>query len=126
MIHGIGIDMVEVSRIKKSLLKYAEKFENKLFTFSEIDYCRGKADPNKHFAARFAVKEAALKSLGTGISDGVGWKDIEVVNDPDSGKPHLNISGRAKEIYDSLELTSIHISISHDAGFAIAQAIAER
>ena len=60
MIHGIGIDMVEVSRIEKSLLKYAEKFENKLFTFNEIDYCRGKADPNKHFAARFAVKEAAL------------------------------------------------------------------
>lgn len=126
MIYGIGIDMVEVSRVKKSLLKYAEKFEKKLFTFSEIDYCRGKADPNKHFAARFAVKEAALKSLGTGISDGIGWKDIEVVNDPDSGKPRLKISGRAKEVYDSLGLTTIHISISHDAGFAIAQAIAER
>jgi holo-[acyl-carrier protein] synthase len=126
MIHGIGIDMVEVSRIKKSLSKYAEKFEKKLFTFNEIDYCRRKADPNKHFAARFAVKEAALKSLGTGISNGIGWKDIEVVNDPDSGKPNLKISGRAKEVYDSLGLKSIHISISHDAGFAIAQAIAER
>ena len=126
MIYGVGIDMVEVSRVKRSLLKYSERFEKKVFTFYEIDYCRKKADPDIHFAARFAVKEAALKSLGTGISGGIGWKDIEVVNDPDSGKPSLNISGRAKEVCDSLGLKTIHISISHDAGFAIAQAIAEQ
>tara|TARA_B100001123_G_C14897561_1_gene862451 strand:+ start:253 stop:633 length:381 start_codon:yes stop_codon:yes gene_type:complete len=125
MIHGIGIDLIEVARIERSFLKYSVKFEKKLFTFGEINYCRGKADPNKHFAARFAVKEAALKCLGTGLSNGIRWKEIEVINDPDSGKPCINVSGRAKEIFDSLGLKSIHISISHDAGFAIAQAIAE-
>ena len=126
MIHGIGIDLVEVERIRNSISKYPERFEKKLFTFREINYCRAKADPNKLFAARFAVKEAALKSLGTGLSGGIGWQDIEVINDIHSGKPKLIIRGRAKEIYDSLDLKSIHVSISHDAGYAIAQAIAER
>ena len=126
MIYGTGVDIIEIKRIQNSLTKFSPRFEEKVFTDNEIKYCQSQADPVKHFAARFAVKEAVSKSLGTGISKEVGLKDIEVVNDRDSGKPYLNISGRAKEIFDSLELTSIHISISHDAGFAIAQAIAER
>ena len=125
MIFGTGLDIIEISRIKKSLEKYSPRFENKLFTDKEIDYCQSQADPGKHFAARFAVKEAVSKSLGTGITREVGFKDIEVVNQV-SGKPIVKMTGRGKRLFEKLNLKSIHISISHDRNYAIAQAIAEQ
>ena len=125
MIFGIGLDIIEINRIKKSLEKYSTRFENKVFTDREIDYCQSQADPGKHFAARFAVKEAVSKSLGTGITRDVGFKDIEVVNQ-DSGKPIVKMGGRGKILFEKLNLKSIHISISHDRNYAIAHAIAEQ
>ncbi len=125
MIFGTGLDIVEIERIKKSLKKYSPRFENKIFTSKEIDYCQSQADPGKHFAARFAVKEAVSKSLGTGINHDVGFKDIEVVNQA-SGKPIVKMSGRGKKLFEKLQLKSIHISISHDRYYAIAHAIAEQ
>ena len=125
MIFGTGLDIIEISRIKSSLEKYSPRFENKLFTNKEIDYCQSQADPGKHFAARFAVKEAVSKSLGTGITREVGFKDIEVVNQV-SGKPIVRMTGPGKQLFEKLNLKSIHISISHDRNYAIAQAIAEQ
>jgi holo-[acyl-carrier protein] synthase len=125
MIYGTGIDIIEIERIKKSLEKYSSRFENKVFTDKEIDYCQSQADPAKHFAARFAVKEAVSKSLGTGISKDVGFKDIEVVNQI-SGKPLVTMSGQGKKLFEKLNLKIIHISISHDKHYAIAHAIAEQ
>jgi holo-[acyl-carrier protein] synthase len=125
MIFGTGLDIIEINRIKKSLEKYSTRFENKIFTDKEIDYCQSQADPGKHFAARFAVKEAVSKSLGTGITRDVGFKDIEVVNEA-SGKPIVKMGGRGKILFDKLNLKSIHISISHDRHYAIAHAIAEQ
>lgn len=124
MIYGTGLDIIEVSRIKKSLDKHEGRFEERIFTSQEIDYCRSKPDPSKHFAGRFAAKEAVLKSLGTGLADGIAWKDMEITNEQ-TGRPVLNISGRGKEIFESLSLKQIHISISHDNAYAIAQAVAE-
>ncbi len=123
MIYGIGLDIIEIRRIKKSLEKYSLRFKNKIFTDTEIDYCQSQADPGKHFAARFAVKEAVSKSLGIGIS--VGFKNIEVVNH-DSGKPIVRMIGRGKKLFQKLNLKSIHVSISHDQHYAIAHAIAEQ
>ena len=125
MIFGTGLDIIEIDRIKKSLAKYSSRFENKVFTDGEINYCQSQADPGKHFAARFAVKEAVSKSLGTGITHEVGFKDIEVVNQT-SGKPIVKMGGRGKILFEKLDLKFIHISISHDRHYAIAHAIAEQ
>ncbi len=124
MIHGTGIDIISISRIQDSMKKYAGKFEDRLFTTREIDYCRSKPDPSKHFAGRFAAKEAILKSLGTGMAEGIAWKDLEILTQ-ESGQPVLHMTGKGKDIFDSLNLKQIHISISHDKSFAIAQAVAE-
>ena len=124
MIHGTGVDLIEISRIKNSIQKYSGKFEDRVFTAKEIDYCRSKADPFKHFAARFAAKEAVLKSLGTGMAEGISWKDMEILNQ-ESGQPVLNLSGKGRDIFDSLNLSTIHISMTHDKQYAVAQAIAE-
>lgn len=125
MIFGTGLDIIEINRIKKSLDRYSHRFENKVFTDTEIKYCNSQADPGKHFAARFAVKEAVSKSLGTGITSDVGFKDIEVINQT-TGKPIVKMSGRGKVLFDKLNLKTIHISISHDRFYAIAHAIAEQ
>ena len=124
MFHGTGVDIIEISRIRKSIQKYSGKFEERVFTSKEIDYCRSKADPSKHFAARFAAKEAVLKSLGTGMAQGIAWKDMEILN-RESGQPVLNLTGRGRHIFDALNLKDIHISITHDKSYALAQAIAE-
>jgi holo-[acyl-carrier protein] synthase len=125
MIFGTGIDIVEINRIKNSLKKYSPKFEQRIFTSTEIDYCQSQGDPAKHFAARFAVKEAVSKCMGTGIRESLGFKDMEVINE-ETGKPILVMTGKGKELFEKLKLKSIHISISHDSTHAIAHAIAEQ
>ena len=125
MIFGTGLDIIEIDRIRNSLEKYSERFEEKVFTRAEIEYCRAQADPARHFAGRFAVKEAVSKCLGTGISGGVAWKDIEVLQ-KESGQPILKLRQKTKEIFDHLKLSAIHISISHARDYAVANAIAEK
>ena len=125
MIFGTGIDIIEVDRIKNSIQKYSDRFEKKIFTQKEIDYCHSKADPAKHFAARFTVKEAVLKCFGTGMTGGILWKDIEV-DKLNSGQPVLNLYGNGKKLFHQLNLKHIHISITHDKTYAAAHAIAEK
>lgn len=124
MIHGTGVDIIAISRIAHSIQKYSGKFEERVFTPREIDYCRSKADPSKHFAARFAAKEAILKSLGTGMAEGITWQDMEILNQ-ESGQPVLSLTGKGKDVFNSLNLKDIHISMTHDRQYAVAQAIAE-
>lgn len=123
MIYGIGVDIIEIERINKSLKRFPGQFEEKVFTQNEIDYCRSKADPSKHFAGRFAVKEAVMKSLGKGMGQSMDWKDMEVLN-KESGQPVLRIQGRGKDLFDNLRLKEILISISHSDSHAVGQAIA--
>ena len=125
MIFGTGLDIIEIDRIKNSIKKYSPKFEQRIFTSTEINYCHSQGDPAKHFAARFAVKEAVSKCMGTGITGALGFKDMEVINEK-TGKPILVMTGKGKELFEKLELKSIHISISHDSTHAIAHAIAEQ
>jgi len=125
MIVGTGIDIIEVNRIKNSIQKYSDRFKKKIFTQKEIDYCDSQAEPAKHFAARFSVKEAVLKCFGTGMSGGILWKDIEV-DKLESGQPILNLYGKGEKIFDQLNLKHIHISITHDKSYAVAHAIAEK
>jgi len=125
MIFGTGIDIIEIDRINNSIQKYSDRFKNKIFTQKEIDYCHSQADPAKHFAARFTVKEAVLKCFGTGMTGGILWKDIEV-DRLKSGQPVLNLYGKGKKIFNQLKLKQIHISITHDKSHAVAHAIAEK
>lgn len=123
MILGLGIDLVEVKRIEAALAK-GERFTRRLFTEGETAYCTRHKEPARHFAARFAAKEAGMKALGTGWSNGVGWKDFEVRHDP-HGRPHLFVTGRAAEIAKTIGATHAVISLAHDGGVATAVVVFE-
>ena len=122
MIIGIGLDIVEISRIEEALKKDA--FRERVFTPAEQRYCdaRGKGRAAS-YAARFAAKEAVLKALGTGFVGGT-WQDIELSLDA-TGQPWVRLSGYFKETADKLKVTCIHVSLTHSREFAAAQAIAD-
>jgi holo-[acyl-carrier protein] synthase len=123
-VKGVGIDVVKVERITESLERFGERFERRIFTEDELAYCRGHKDPLPHLAARFAAKEALSKAIGTGLSNGVGWKQVEVVQ-PGGRKPVLRLSGRALEIFEEQGCTASHLSLTHDGGLAIACVVIE-
>lgn len=116
-----GVDFIEIDRVAGVLNRYGARFLQRVFTPGEIAYCRGRA-PN--LAARFAAKEAVMKSLGTGFR-GVGWRDIEVLRAP-GGAPSARLHGRARRRAQSLQVSAIAISLSHSRGFAVAVAVATR
>lgn len=124
MIVGIGIDIVEIERIKNSVEKYGDHFLNKVFTEKEKLYCCSKKVPYSSLAGRFAAKEAAFKALGTGLSNGIGWQMVEILNDA-LGKPTLHLYGKAKQLTDDLNASQFHVSISHCKSNAVAQVILE-
>ena len=86
MIVGMGVDIVEVPRIRAAIERFGDRFLHRLFTAAEIRYCESKANKFERFAARFAAKEAALKAIGTGLSRGISWQDVEVVREPQDGR----------------------------------------
>lgn len=120
---GLGIDLVEVPRIRDLLTKHGERFKERTFTPGEIAYCDSCADPAMHYAARFAAKEAAAKALGTGLwAEGVDWKAIEVIREA-SGKPTLALHDGAKRHAELLGATRFLISLTHTKDLAQAQVI---
>jgi holo-[acyl-carrier protein] synthase len=123
-VRGIGIDIVQVSRIVDSLERFGARMEARLFTDGELAYCRGHKDPAPHLAARFAAKEAASKALGTGMSHGVAFKLIEV-HQPGGRVPTLSFHGAAGERLASLGATRSHLTIAHDGGLAVACVVIE-
>ena len=123
-IRGIGIDVVKVERLVAALERFGERMERRLFTAGELAYCRSFHDPLPHLAARFAAKEAASKALGTGMSQGVGWKDFEVLQ-PGGRQPRLEFHGKGLELFASLGCTASHLSLTHDGGIAIACVVIE-
>src|SRR3954465_9220723 len=94
---GIGIDLVETQRIEHSLDGFGEPFLHRVFTDGEIAYCQSMKYPARHFAARFAAKEAVSKAFGTGIGKSMGWRDIDVRKKP-SGEPFVILDGGAKSL----------------------------
>lgn len=123
MIHGIGIDLIEIERIKKAREKFGDIFLNRIFTEEEIKYCQTHSKlEDQHFAGRFAGKEAILKSLGIGWPY-VSFKDIEIVPDAITGAPEVILYRNILGIGNRLKVSSILLSISHSKKYAIAQAI---
>jgi holo-[acyl-carrier protein] synthase len=117
---GIGIDLVEVPRIREMLERHGQRFKERTFTAGEIAYCDACADPAMHYAARFAAKEAAAKALGTGLwAEGVVWTDIEVVREA-SGKPQIVLHGAAKQHAANANCL---VSLTHTRDLAMAQVI---
>jgi len=121
MIKGIGVDIVEIQRFKKALANH-QNLSAKLFTPGEQEYCRQKARPHRHYALRFAAKEAVLKALGIGFR-GVKWTDIEISHD-DLGKPLVNLNGKTAQKASDLEVREVLISLSFNQANAVASAIA--
>jgi holo-[acyl-carrier protein] synthase len=124
MIIGCGIDIVELERIKDLIDRHGDRASKKIFTDAEIEYCQDKKKYWQHFAGRFAAKEAVAKALGTGIQDGIAFRDIEVTLD-DLGAPAITLTGGAQKRADELGVIKVHLSISHGEDHAVAQAIAE-
>ena len=124
MIVGIGVDMVEIARIRGVYERHGERFLERVLTPREREYCLRHKDPAPRLAGRWAAKEAAMKALGTGLSNGVAWKDFEILPDP-KGKPVLELYGEAARIAKSLGASRAHVTITHSRDAAFAQAILE-
>lgn len=119
MVEGVGIDIIEVSRIKMSIEDYGPLFTDKIFTPSEIKYCTDKPNPFQHYAARFAAKEAFSKATGTGWNNDFSWQEIEVMNEA-SGKPCLRLKGVALK---NFARKNIFLSLSHSGDYVAAVVI---
>lgn len=124
MIIGTGIDIVSIDRIKKAEERWGRRFLERVFTENELTYFLNHKLPHTHLAGRFASKEATVKAFGTGFSNGITWKDIEVVKRP-NGKPEIALHGELRILSETMCVNNIHLSISHDGGYAIAQVILE-
>ena len=125
MIVSIGIDIIEVYRIRDTIER-TPRFAERVFTAKESEYCKSKgAAAAQSYAARFAAKEAFLKALKTGWRGKITWHDMEILNDS-QGVPNLEIKGEARKLLENLGANKIHISISHTTDHAVAQVILEK
>lgn len=120
---GHGIDIVEVARIARMLEEHGERFTHRCFTETERAYAEaGRTARAERYAARFATKEAVLKVLGTGLTGGLSWQEMEVEREP-TGRPRLRLSGRCQALAEERGIAAWHMSISHTAGLAVASVI---
>lgn len=125
MIAGIGTDLVEIRRIGKIIDRWGARFTERVFSASENEYCEDRAVPAIHYAARFAAKEAFLKSLGIGLGMGIRMKEIEVRNSS-LGKPELALYGGAAEMMQERRVVSSHLTLSHTREYAMAVVVLEK
>ena len=124
MVVGLGVDIVEIDRVRKALENQPNMVE-RVFTPGEAEYCAARQNQYQHFAGRFAAKEAALKALGTGWAHGIRWRDVEVSSEP-SGRPRIHFHGKAEAALESLGVGSALLSITHARTYAVAVVILER
>ncbi|MBP7932699.1 MAG: holo-ACP synthase [Candidatus Syntrophosphaera sp.] len=123
MIIGIGVDIVQIERVRKLVENYSE-FMHQVFTAREIEFCQAKADSASSYAARFAAKEAMMKALSTGWNEKVNWLDIEVINE-EQGNPILKIKGRTLKLMKKMGVYQTHLSLSHERDYALAFVVLE-
>jgi holo-[acyl-carrier protein] synthase len=118
---GLGLDATEIDRIAATIERYGDRFLRRVFTEGEIAYCARRRVPAIHFAGRFAAKEASMKALGTGHSQHVLWRDVEVIRH--GGPPHLQFHGGAARRFAAMEALASLISITHTETLAFAQVL---
>jgi len=124
-IYGVGIDLVRVDRLAKSVNRWGERFTRRVFTAGERAACRERKQQAPCLATRFAAKEAFVKALGRGMRSPVLWTDLEVQNN-DLGKPELHLSPRALAYCRGLGIQSWHLSLTDDGDYGAAVVIIER
>jgi len=124
MIVGLGVDLIEIERVKNAHLKHGERFIKRLFTPGEAAYCLKKSDPYPSLAGRFAVKEAVIKAFGHGFGGRWKWIHIEVVREP-SGKPALKLSGVMEQLRLERKIDRVHVTIAHSKRDATATVLFE-
>jgi len=125
VIISIGIDIIEVARIREVLLR-TPRFADRVYTAAERAYCDSRGVvAAQHYAVRFAAKEAALKALQTGWRGGISWQDVEI-SAHESGAPYLIFRGEVLAVFEKFRATATHLSMSHTSEHAIAQVILER
>ena len=125
MIAGIGVDTVDVARIQALLDRHGERFLRRVYTEAETAYAMGAANKAERLAGRFAVKEAVMKALGTGKSQGILWRDVETIRGR-LGKPEVHLHGQAVKWLKIRGWNAVHVSITHDGGRAVAFVIIEK
>ncbi len=123
LILGTGIDLVENERMLQILRRWNRRFTDRVFLPGEQSYCDSKGMPHIYYAARFAVKEAVAKAFGTGIGPRLGWLDIEVVKDNESGAPSVRLGSNGEKLTREYGAVSLKISLSHTRRFSVAQAL---
>lgn len=121
---GVGTDLVKISRIKRLLKKYPKEFPARILHDNELSVFNKIKSHKYYLAKRFCAKEALAKALGTGISQGVSFHDIEVGNN-DNGQPILTLHGKTRSIADEMGVNSLHISLSDELNYAVAYVILE-
>lgn len=124
MIVGVGIDLVEVHRVREAMERHGRRFIDRIYTEGEIAYVERKANRYERYAARFAAKEAGMKAIGTGWRRGVRWKDFEVTNLP-TGQPTLRFHGIAAQFADTAGVRHVALSLTHTASQAMAIVVLE-
>jgi len=128
MIFGIGIDIIEIDRIEAELEKHKDRFSKMVFTEKEIDYCSKNKNLNAQsqcFSGRFAAKEAFFKAIGTGLRNGLSWKDVEILNDK-LGKPCFVLKNNSLKIIETNQIFNVQLSISHCHSYATAVVVLEK
>ncbi|NQT51240.1 holo-ACP synthase [bacterium] len=119
-----GIDIVEIEHLTQVIERRGARFIERVFTTAERAYCDGRPCPPMHYAGRFAVKEAVLKAIRTGMIKGLSWHDIEVEIGP-LGEPSVRLTGGAARRAEEMGITAMHVSISHTEQYAVASAVAD-
>tara|TARA_Y100000996_G_C22376815_1_gene583401 strand:- start:66 stop:464 length:399 start_codon:yes stop_codon:yes gene_type:complete len=124
MIVGIGIDIIDNRRIKRTLERYGNKFKNRCFSKEEIELSKNKFQEINSFAKKYAAKEACSKALGTGLANGIFWKDIEIFNNS-LGKPYIRLNNKALTKLNEISKTKckIDLSLSDEKHYSIANVI---
>jgi holo-[acyl-carrier protein] synthase len=122
IIRGIGVDLVQIPRLRRVIERWQDRFLSRVFTERELAYCRARRDPLPHLAARFAAKEAGLKALGTGLSLGTSWRELEVQRERGQA-PILVLSGRSRELGEARGGHRVLLSLTHEGEYALAQAM---
>jgi holo-[acyl-carrier protein] synthase len=118
---GLGVDATEIDRIAATIERYGDRFIRRVFTDAEIAYCTRRRVPAIHFAGRFAAKEAGMKALGTGHSQHVLWRDVEVLRG--GGPPRLQFHGGAAVRFKTIGARGSLLSITHSETLAFAQVL---
>jgi len=126
MIVGIGVDIIEISRLERAITQHGARFVDRVFTTREVAHCEATARRAERYATRFAAKEAARKAIGAATPVGaLAWRDVEIISSTE-GAPQLEFHGRAAELVKELRVTRTHVSLSHAMEQAIAYVILER